>query len=101
MFISGGTDVPGTGVAVRLIAPNAVSAGHRITNATVQLPQSPVGGATFVAIGDENTVVSPAAAATGVQIYAGGSESLTATDLSDVWVASSVATRVTWHAKAV
>lgn len=98
MFVSGGTDIPGDGIAHRLIAPTAVSAGHRITNVTIQLPSDATG---FIAVGDENTVASPPASATGIQLYPGASESFSVSDLSDVWVTSDTDERVLWHAKAV
>lgn len=97
MFVSGRLDLVNPNTPTPLVAANATAA-RRITNIAIQAPIENTGP---VAIGGSDVVNSPLGSSTGILLYPGESETLSATDAADVFVAGAAADAVRFRAKAI
>ena len=98
MFISGRLNITIANTPTPLVPRSDISAARRITNITVQAPST---NATPVYIGGADVVSTPAGNTTGIELAAGASESFSATDATDIFVAGAAGDAVRFRAKAM
>lgn len=98
MFSSGRLDLIQANTPTRLVPTTSASAARRITNITLQTPASNPGS---VFVGGSDVVSTPSGSTTGIELPPGVSESFSATDASDIYVAGPVGAAVRFRAKAI
>jgi hypothetical protein len=95
MFCDGRKAITTPNSATRLVSPGN-QPENRITNISLQVPPDSEG----VYVGGSG-VVSTAGSETGIYIGPGGSDSFSATDAADVFIAGPANAVVRWRAKAL
>ena len=97
MFVSGRLDLAAPDTPTPLVGPAAAPA-RRITNITIQAAAANSGP---VYVGGADVVSTPIGSTTGIALAPGASESFSATDAADVFVAGPAGAAVRFRAKAL
>lgn len=96
MFVSGRLDLANPNTATPLVSVS--SNARRITNITIQASAANSGP---VYVGGSDVVSTPIGSTTGIALKAGDSESFSATDAFDIFVAGAAGDSVRFRAKAI
>lgn len=98
MFVSGRLDLTAPNTATPLVPAGYAGGARRITNITLQAASANSGP---IYIGGSDVVSTPLGSTTGIALKAGESESFSATDAADVFVAGAAGDSVRFRAKAI